>query len=85
MLPQPPGHESIWATSAFGQSPAVSWEPADGDWAVVLMSAEGERSVAADVQLGVEAGWVLPAGIALAGLGIVVGACGAALFIASKR
>jgi hypothetical protein len=85
VLPQPPGHESIWATSAFGQSPSVSWEPADGDWAVVLMSAEGERSVAADVQLGVEAGWVLPAGIALAGLGIVVGTCAAALFIASER
>jgi hypothetical protein len=85
VLPGPPGHESIWATSAFGQSPSVSWEPADGDWALVLMSAEGERSVAADVQLGVEAGWVLPAGLALAGLGIVVGICAAALFTASKR
>lgn len=83
--PLPPGHQGIWAASSFGSSSSVSWQPADGDWAVVLMSAEGKRSVAADVELGVKAAWVLPAGIALAALGIVVGTCATALFIASKR
>ena len=78
-----PGDRNIWVASASGTGPrSVDWAPRSGDWVVVVMNADGSRPVIADVSVGAQlpvlrtVAWVL---LALATLGLVVGAVGLAL------
>lgn len=62
-----PAAQTFWVASATGTGPqTLTWDAAGGDWAVVVMNADGTPSV--DVDLGV--GGTLPAvrGIAIGAL-----------------
>ena len=49
-----PADADIWAVSATGERPRITWTPTDGDWTVVLMSADGSAPVEARIQAGAE-------------------------------
>jgi hypothetical protein len=69
----PPAGEGFWVTSAQGPAPlVVNWNPSEGTWAVVLMNADASTGVRADVNVGVKAGFVLPAALILLGVGTVL-------------
>ncbi|KRF30313.1 DUF4389 domain-containing protein [Nocardioides sp. Soil805] len=52
---RPPGDESFWVASATGPGPqALTWEPVDGDWTVVVMNADGTAPVRSRVAVGAE-------------------------------
>ncbi len=81
-----PAEEEFWATSASGPgTQTAEWDIAVGDWSVVVMNADGSRGVAADVEVGAEAGWLLALGLVLGGIGLVLAALGALLLALGIR
>ncbi|MGY1616198.1 DUF4389 domain-containing protein [Geodermatophilus sp. SYSU D00691] len=60
---QPPTEADIWVDSSSGSgTQAVTWRPDDGDWAVVVMRADGTAGVDAEVRAGATLpglGWVI--------------------------
>ena len=56
--PEPPTSEDFWVESATGPDAELTWDVTTGSWAVVLMDAEGQRGVVADVSVGVQAPWL---------------------------
>lgn len=62
----PPGERDLWVADVSGPgSQELRWQVRDGDWAVVIMSADGTRGVIAEVSVGIKAGFLLPLGLAL--------------------
>jgi hypothetical protein len=48
-----PGTRHFWAASATGAgTQTVRWQPKDGSWTVVVMNADGRRSLDVDADLG---------------------------------
>ena len=45
----------------------LQWDLESGQWAVVVMNADGSRGVGADASVGVKSDWVLPVGLGLLG------------------
>ncbi len=82
----PPTEQSIWEASASGPGEQeLTWEPAEGDWAVVVMNADGTPAVAADVDVGLRAGFVVPLALSLLGLGGLLATISVVLIIAGAR
>jgi Domain of unknown function (DUF4389) len=53
---QPPGQLDMWVAEASGAgTQELTWRPADGDWTVVVMRADGGAGVTADVRAGATA------------------------------
>ena len=51
-----PGDTGIWAASATGAGEQrLTWEPEAGDWTVVVMNADGDDGVTADLAVGATA------------------------------
>ncbi len=51
----PPGDQTFWSASATGTgAQALTWEPVDGDWTVVVMNADGTAPVRTRVAVGAE-------------------------------
>jgi hypothetical protein len=51
----PPTDQQFWTAQASGTGrQALSWEPADGDWTVVVMNADGSAGVDVDLRVGAE-------------------------------
>ncbi len=51
-----PGQEPLWVARASGTGPQeLVWTPAAGDWAVVVMNADGSKPVVADLSFGATA------------------------------
>jgi hypothetical protein len=49
----PPGDQGFWTAQASGTGPQrVDWKPAEGDWTIVVMNADGSAGVDADVRAG---------------------------------
>ena len=49
----PPGDQNFWITQRTGQGrQQISWQPADGDWMLVIMNADGSADVAVDARIG---------------------------------
>ena len=68
---RPPGDESFWVAQASGSSrQSLEWEVQTGQWSVVVMNADASPAVGVNASVGVEADWVLPAGLALFGFGL---------------
>ena len=85
--PALPGAQDFWAVSAQGPgTQQIESDLRSGNWAVVVMNADGSRPVAVDLQAGIRSRFLAPVtlgtlitGLALLALGIpllVVGAAG---------
>jgi hypothetical protein len=49
----PPGQQDFWAAQASGPgTQRLDWEPAEGDWLFVVMSADGSAGVSIDARIG---------------------------------
>ena len=84
--PAPPSEQDFWAASAVASGPqTLRWTPDAGDWAVVVMNADGSPSVAADVSAGAEAAFLAPLGWSLAGGGVLLLVGGAVLILRGVR
>ena len=83
-----PADEGFWVRSEQGTgSLRLDWSLETGSWSVVLMNVDGSPGVSADVEVGTKAGFVLPLGLTLAGVGLVVLAVAVVLIVvgASQR
>lgn len=73
----PPTEQTFWVAEATGTEPELTWTLEEGDWAAVVMNADGSAAIAADVSAGAEVP-VLTTVIAvlfvLAGLLLLLGA-----------
>jgi len=79
----PPIDQEFWEATAAGPgTQELLWEATSGRWAAVVMNADGSPGVAADVDVGVKAGFVIPLGLILLGAGAVLTAGAVALIVA---
>jgi hypothetical protein len=71
--PAVPGTEDFWVASASGSGEqALDWTIESGEWALVIMNADGSPGVSADVQFGVATLSILfPIGLASLVVGLV--------------
>jgi hypothetical protein len=85
--PAPPQSQRFWVASAAGTGrQALGWDVRDGDWRIVVMSADAARGVRADVAVGAELPALLGVGLALfAGGGLFLLASGVVLVAAASR
>lgn len=71
--PVPPLEMVIWSVSDAGPSTVeVVWPAQSGRWTVVLMNTDGSPGVAADVEVGLRVGFLVPLAIAVLVSGLVV-------------
>jgi hypothetical protein len=69
----PPGEADFWTSSVSGDGrQELLWEAQSGNWAVVLMHADGSPGLAADVAVGVRSGAVLPLALTASGIGLLL-------------
>ena len=66
--PRPPASLPIWVASSTGSQP-LTWRLREGDWAVVLMNADGSKGVSGNMKLGAKIGYLaeVTAGLLVAG------------------
>ncbi len=85
-IPTPPATQKFWVASSSGSgTQAVRWKVEPGDWAVVVMNADGSRSVTADINAGLKIGAIAPIAGILAAVGAAFMAIGAALIFGGSR
>jgi hypothetical protein len=85
-MPAVPTDENFWVATASGTgSQTLEWTLEQGDWAVVVMNADGSAPVAADMRLSARFGIVTPLMVGLAVAGILVAALGATLIVLGRR
>ncbi len=61
--PVPPAERDIWVASASGAGEqTIDWSPRSGEWAVVVMNADGSPGVSVDASAGAEVPWLLGRG-----------------------
>jgi hypothetical protein len=84
--PAPPSEQDFWAASTVGSGPqTLHWTPDVGDWAVVVMNADGSPGVVADVSAGAEVAFLAPLGWSLAGGGVLLLVGGGVLILRGVR
>lgn len=82
----PPAEEGFWVAAAEGTGPqSVEWDLETGRYVAVLMNADGSSGVAVETSVGVEADWVLPAGILLLVGAVLLLVGGAAAVVAGAH
>ena len=82
----PPADQSIWAAQAQGSgSQVLDWDVEGGEWAIVLMNADGSQGVAADASLGLNLSWAIWVGIGLLIAGVALTAGGIVLALVMRR
>lgn len=78
-----PTTQTFWAASATGVgTQQLLWEATEGQWAVVIMNADGSPGVAVDTDVGIKAGFIGPLIAILIGIGVLLTAGAVALMIA---
>lgn len=78
----PPGEQTFWVATASGSdAQRLTWEPESGDWAVVVMNADGSPGVTVEMSLGATSPWVVRAGWILLGIGLLVMFLGVTLLV----
>lgn len=69
----PPTGQDFWKASASGVgTQTLTWKVRDGDWAIVLMNADGSRGVVADLDVGAKLSFLLWVGIGVLLGGVLV-------------
>lgn len=82
----PPGEAGFWEASRSGPgTQTLTWPVAAGDWAFVVMNADGSRAVAADVELGIRVDWLLELALALIAVATLFALGAAAMVVAGVR
>lgn len=75
--PEPPEEQDFWRAQSVGNGlQEFTWQAEEGEWALVVMNADGSAGIDARAAVGVEAPWAGPAAaffIAVAGLLLPVG------------
>ncbi|MET1036522.1 MAG: DUF4389 domain-containing protein [Arthrobacter sp.] len=80
--PQPPTGEEFWAAAATGPgTQELVWDIRPGEWAVVVMRADGEILAAADLQVGARSDLLGPLAAGLLGGGIALLLIGGGLIV----
>ena len=68
-----PTEQDFWVAAAWGAATQeITWEATSGRWTAVLMNADGTPGVAADLQVGAKAGFVVPLAVTVGVLGLVL-------------
>jgi hypothetical protein len=81
-----PADAPWWVASAQGAEPlSVTWEAAEGEWAVVVLNADGAPGVAVEARAGATLPHVGAIGTALLGSGLVLLALGVVGVVAAGR
>ena len=80
--PSAPAKQTFWAAKASGSGrQTMIWPVAKGDWAVVVMNADGTRGVHTDVSVGAKVPFLLELGAGLlVGGGLAAAGAGAAIY-----
>jgi Domain of unknown function (DUF4389) len=77
-----PGEAGIWEASAAGAGTReLDWRPADGDWTLVLMRADGAAGVSAEVAVAAPVPGLTWIAVVLLLAGVVLAAGGTALVV----
>jgi len=81
-----PGEQAFWLVHAQGEgTQTVTWEIETGDWAIVVMNADGSRGIDTSGSIAMEAPWLLTVGIVVLVAGFVIGAVGLAIILVVAR
>lgn len=81
-VPTPPADAAFWVAQTSGlATQTVTWNLEPGDWAIVVMNADGSPTVSADIELGGQLDYLVPLAIGLGVGGGVLLAMGAAMII----
>jgi hypothetical protein len=84
--PSIPANATFWVASAEGLGrQSLEWDITRGEWAIVVMNADGSPGVEANVEAGVRIDLLLAIGAGLAVGGVVLGALAAALLLWALR
>jgi hypothetical protein len=85
-FPSAPGKQSFWAAKVEGTgTQTLEWPLEQGDWALVIMNADGSPPVAATMALGARFGIITPLVIGLVAGGFVVLLIGGTLIALGVR
>ena len=70
--PATPAGRDLWVASATGPGKqSLEWKARDGDWSVVVMNADGSRTVAAAVSAGAKVPYIAEIAYVTLGLGLL--------------
>jgi hypothetical protein len=84
--PAPPGEQDFWQASVQGPgTQTLTWDVTEGNWAFVLMNANGSRGIEADLTIGVKVGFVIPLAIGLLSGGVLLLIAGAVMIYFGAR
>ncbi len=73
--PAAPAAQTFWVASSTGNGDqSLTWKVKSGEWAVVVMNADGSPGVRVDASAGLKTGALLPIGLGLLAAGLVLGA-----------
>jgi hypothetical protein len=76
----------IWVASVVGTgTQELTWTPRSGDWALVLMNADGSADVSAQVSVGAQLPWLGGAGVAVLIAGLIFLAGGVTIVAVATR
>ncbi len=84
----PPTEQTFWAAKTSGPgTQQLSWRPTDGQWAVVIMNADGSPGISAPAIVEIRAGFLLPLALILLTAGLIITVAGSFLIVfgASRR
>ena len=82
----PPTDLTFWDASVVGTGTQdLFWTPRPGDWAVVLMNADGSADVSAQVSVGAQLPWLGTVGVAVLIAGLILLAGGVSLAAMATR
>ena len=77
-----PATQGFWVADEVGTDTLqLDWEATAGRWSVVVMNADGSPGVAADVDVGLRAGFLVPLIIGLLAFGVVLTALAVVLVV----
>ncbi len=81
-----PAEADVWTVSAVGAgSQTLDWRPSEGDWTVVVMQADGEAGISADVRVGATVAGLTWFSAVLLGVGGLLALAGALLVALAAR